>query len=152
MTMANRAMAPQQSTENLLWYMELRVLRNLFHNDHGQQGNGSTTVNRKPALVHGTESIKVFFSLILIWQNLLYFIYSYDNVDLNLGNIIFYRQQLYPLLYIECIHLKFSSLDFYLFNQKLNIYLFIYLGEQSVLWVIPLRLLDSSRQSDIKHS
>ncbi|GAB1604494.1 E3 ubiquitin-protein ligase HERC2-like [Argonauta hians] len=28
-------------------------------NDHGQQGNGSTTVNRKPALVHGLESFKI---------------------------------------------------------------------------------------------
>lgn len=26
-------------------------------NDHGQQGNGSTIVNRKPALVHGLEDI-----------------------------------------------------------------------------------------------
>ena len=29
-------------------------------NDHGQQGNGSTTVNRKPALVHGLEGVKVW--------------------------------------------------------------------------------------------
>jgi alpha-tubulin suppressor-like RCC1 family protein len=29
-------------------------------NDHGQQGNGTTLVNRKPALVHGLEGIKVF--------------------------------------------------------------------------------------------
>ncbi|XP_052829652.1 E3 ubiquitin-protein ligase HERC2 isoform X3 [Octopus bimaculoides] len=28
-------------------------------NDHGQQGNGTTTVNRKPALVHGLESFKI---------------------------------------------------------------------------------------------
>ncbi|KAM7290215.1 E3 ubiquitin-protein ligase HERC2 isoform X3 [Ixodes scapularis] len=28
-------------------------------NDHGQQGNGNTTVNRKPALVHGLEGVKV---------------------------------------------------------------------------------------------
>ena len=28
-------------------------------NDHGQQGNSSTTVNRKPALVQGLESSKV---------------------------------------------------------------------------------------------
>ncbi|XP_022244118.1 E3 ubiquitin-protein ligase HERC2-like isoform X2 [Limulus polyphemus] len=28
-------------------------------NDHGQQGNGTTAVNRKPALVHGLEGIKV---------------------------------------------------------------------------------------------
>ncbi|XP_054929802.1 E3 ubiquitin-protein ligase HERC2 isoform X6 [Dermacentor andersoni] len=28
-------------------------------NDHGQQGNGNTTVNRKPALVHGLDGIKV---------------------------------------------------------------------------------------------
>ena len=35
-------------------------------NDHGQQGNGSTTVNRKPALVHGTESIKVSEDICII--------------------------------------------------------------------------------------
>lgn len=28
-------------------------------NDHGQQGNGTTTVNRKPALVHGLEEYKI---------------------------------------------------------------------------------------------
>ena len=28
-------------------------------NDHGQQGNGTTMVNRKPALVHGLEGVKV---------------------------------------------------------------------------------------------
>ncbi|XP_070553640.1 E3 ubiquitin-protein ligase HERC2-like isoform X2 [Ptychodera flava] len=28
-------------------------------NDHGQQGNGSTTVNKKPALVHGLEGVKI---------------------------------------------------------------------------------------------
>ncbi|XP_052077229.1 E3 ubiquitin-protein ligase HERC2-like isoform X2 [Mytilus californianus] len=28
-------------------------------NDHGQQGNGTTTVNRKPALVHGLEGFKI---------------------------------------------------------------------------------------------
>ena len=28
-------------------------------NDHGQQGNGTTTVNRKPALVHGLEGHRV---------------------------------------------------------------------------------------------
>ncbi|XP_052278368.1 E3 ubiquitin-protein ligase HERC2-like [Dreissena polymorpha] len=28
-------------------------------NDHGQQGNGTTTVNRKPALVHGLEGHKI---------------------------------------------------------------------------------------------
>ncbi|KAK9747381.1 Regulator of chromosome condensation (RCC1) repeat [Popillia japonica] len=28
-------------------------------NDHGQQGNGSTVVNRKPALVHGLEGISI---------------------------------------------------------------------------------------------
>lgn len=28
-------------------------------NDHGQQGNGGTSVNRKPALVHGLEGVKV---------------------------------------------------------------------------------------------
>ena len=28
-------------------------------NDHGQQGNGTTTVNRKPALVHGLEGYKI---------------------------------------------------------------------------------------------
>ena len=28
-------------------------------NDHGQQGSGSTSVNKKPALVHGLESVKV---------------------------------------------------------------------------------------------
>ncbi|KAG8176599.1 hypothetical protein JTE90_026848 [Oedothorax gibbosus] len=28
-------------------------------NDHGQQGNGTTTVNRKPALVQGLEDVKV---------------------------------------------------------------------------------------------
>ena len=28
-------------------------------NDHGQQGNGTTMVNRKPALVHGLEGYKV---------------------------------------------------------------------------------------------
>ncbi|XP_023218340.1 E3 ubiquitin-protein ligase HERC2-like isoform X1 [Centruroides sculpturatus] len=28
-------------------------------NDHGQQGNGTTTVNCKPALVHGLEGIKI---------------------------------------------------------------------------------------------
>ena len=28
-------------------------------NDHGQQGNGGTTVNRKPAPVHGLEGVKV---------------------------------------------------------------------------------------------
>ena len=28
-------------------------------NDHGQQGNGSTTVNRRPTLVHGLEGVKV---------------------------------------------------------------------------------------------
>lgn len=28
-------------------------------NDHGQQGNTTTTVNRKPALVHGMEGVKV---------------------------------------------------------------------------------------------
>ncbi|KAL3879973.1 hypothetical protein ACJMK2_032247, partial [Sinanodonta woodiana] len=28
-------------------------------NDHGQQGNGTTTVNRKPALVHGLEGNKI---------------------------------------------------------------------------------------------
>jgi E3 ubiquitin-protein ligase HERC2 len=28
-------------------------------NDHGQQGNGSTIVNRKPALVHGLEDVHV---------------------------------------------------------------------------------------------
>lgn len=28
-------------------------------NDHGQQGNGSTMVNRKPALVHGLQGVKV---------------------------------------------------------------------------------------------
>ncbi|KAF7995498.1 hypothetical protein HCN44_006605 [Aphidius gifuensis] len=28
-------------------------------NDHGQQGNGTTIVNRKPSLVHGLEDIKV---------------------------------------------------------------------------------------------
>ena len=28
-------------------------------NDHGQQGNAGTTVNRKPALVHGLEGVKV---------------------------------------------------------------------------------------------
>ena len=28
-------------------------------NDHGQQGNGSTTVNRKPSLVHGLEGFKI---------------------------------------------------------------------------------------------
>uniref|UniRef100_T1IYS2 HECT-type E3 ubiquitin transferase n=1 Tax=Strigamia maritima TaxID=126957 RepID=T1IYS2_STRMM len=28
-------------------------------NDHGQQGNGSIAVNRKPALVHGLEGIKI---------------------------------------------------------------------------------------------
>ncbi|KAG5897066.1 hypothetical protein JTB14_025882 [Gonioctena quinquepunctata] len=28
-------------------------------NDHGQQGNGSTIVNRKPALVHGLEDVQI---------------------------------------------------------------------------------------------
>ncbi|XP_077868707.1 E3 ubiquitin-protein ligase HERC2-like [Saccoglossus kowalevskii] len=28
-------------------------------NDHGQQGNGMTTVNKKPALVHGLEGVKI---------------------------------------------------------------------------------------------
>jgi E3 ubiquitin-protein ligase HERC2 len=28
-------------------------------NDHGQQGNSTTTVNRKPALVHGLEGYKI---------------------------------------------------------------------------------------------
>ncbi len=28
-------------------------------NDHGQQGNGSTIVNRKPALVHGLEDVHI---------------------------------------------------------------------------------------------
>ena len=28
-------------------------------NDHGQQGSGSTTVNKKPALVHGLDTVKV---------------------------------------------------------------------------------------------
>lgn len=28
-------------------------------NDHGQQGNGTTTVNRKPTLVHGLEGQKI---------------------------------------------------------------------------------------------
>ncbi|XP_049844846.1 E3 ubiquitin-protein ligase HERC2 [Schistocerca gregaria] len=28
-------------------------------NDHGQQGNGTTVVNRKPALVHGLEDIRI---------------------------------------------------------------------------------------------
>ena len=28
-------------------------------NDHGQQGNGSTTVNRRPTLVHGLEGVKI---------------------------------------------------------------------------------------------
>ncbi|KAK7864133.1 hypothetical protein R5R35_007650 [Gryllus longicercus] len=28
-------------------------------NDHGQQGNGTTVVNRKPALVHGLEDVRV---------------------------------------------------------------------------------------------
>lgn len=28
-------------------------------NDHGQQGNGTTTVNRKPALVHGLDGYKI---------------------------------------------------------------------------------------------
>jgi E3 ubiquitin-protein ligase HERC2 len=28
-------------------------------NDHGQQGNGTTTVNRKPALVQGLEGYKI---------------------------------------------------------------------------------------------
>lgn len=28
-------------------------------NDHGQQGNGTTMVNRKPSLVHGLEDVKV---------------------------------------------------------------------------------------------
>ena len=28
-------------------------------NDHGQQGNGTTTVNRKPALVQGLDSYKI---------------------------------------------------------------------------------------------
>ncbi|UYV60264.1 HERC2 [Cordylochernes scorpioides] len=28
-------------------------------NDHGQQGNGTTAVNRKPALVHGLEGIRI---------------------------------------------------------------------------------------------
>lgn len=28
-------------------------------NDHGQQGNGSTVVNRKPALVHGLEDVHI---------------------------------------------------------------------------------------------
>ncbi len=32
-------------------------------NDHGQQGNGTTLVNRKPALVHGLEGIKVLNSV-----------------------------------------------------------------------------------------
>lgn len=28
-------------------------------NDHGQQGNGTTLVNRKPALVHGLEDVHI---------------------------------------------------------------------------------------------
>ena len=28
-------------------------------NDHGQQGNGTTQVNRKPTLVHGLEGVRV---------------------------------------------------------------------------------------------
>ena len=28
-------------------------------NDHGQQGNGTTTVNKKPGLVHGLEGYKI---------------------------------------------------------------------------------------------
>lgn len=28
-------------------------------NDHGQQGNGSTTVNRRPTLVQGIEGVKM---------------------------------------------------------------------------------------------
>ena len=32
-------------------------------NDHGQQGNGTTMVNRKPALVHGLEGYKVCLQL-----------------------------------------------------------------------------------------
>ena len=28
-------------------------------NDHGQQGNSSTSVNKKPALVHGLEGYKI---------------------------------------------------------------------------------------------
>ena len=28
-------------------------------NDHGQQGNGTTTVNRKPAVVNGLEGFKI---------------------------------------------------------------------------------------------
>lgn len=28
-------------------------------NDHGQQGNGTTTVNRKPALVQGLDDVKI---------------------------------------------------------------------------------------------
>ena len=33
-------------------------------NDHGQQGNGTTMVNRKPALVHGLEGYKVCLQLL----------------------------------------------------------------------------------------
>ena len=33
-------------------------------NDHGQQGSGSTSVNKKPALVQGLESVKVYYALI----------------------------------------------------------------------------------------
>lgn len=28
-------------------------------NDHGQQGNGTTMVNKKPALVHGLEGVRI---------------------------------------------------------------------------------------------
>ena len=28
-------------------------------NDHGQQGNGTTQVNRKPTLVHGLEGVRI---------------------------------------------------------------------------------------------
>ena len=39
-----------------LWYEKYHVASD---NDHGQQGNGSTNVNRRPALVCGFENVKV---------------------------------------------------------------------------------------------
>lgn len=64
---ANHQLSFPQSVTSALKHdgkssVQLLLLRQVFawgDNDHGQQGNGTTTVNRKPTLVQGLEGQKI---------------------------------------------------------------------------------------------
>ena len=63
LAVADTGQVRRSSKEPILVEVHLYVITNhqVFawgDNDHGQQGNATTAVNRKPALVHGIEVAK----------------------------------------------------------------------------------------------